>query len=544
MAKTTKVYLLNVPIERDYKHTLYFDNKESQFNFFVNKKVKSYEELSYQRKDKFIRVPAHFDDVLTCNYVLYQNPDFNNRWFYAFITDVKYVQSDRTDIYIETDCIQTWMFDIQINQCFVEREHVLDDTPGIHTFPEQLETGDYIINNKIPYKKLTYRGYIVGATTDLTKMDASEMSDRFTNIRGEIYNGIYSGVRYFYFNDTATIGDMLESAANDAKSDTIVSIFMVPKEFIVHESGKVIFSASPIQEEWSKSTGADIAQTPVNKPTLIDGYQPKNNKLFSYPYSYILMSNNAGGAAVYKYELFSGDSLCDFYINFALTPGCSIRLIPKNYNGTAQNNEEGLTGGKFPACSWTTDVYTNWLTQNAINYPVQLASGAVQAVSGAVSGAASGAVVGSAAGPVGTVAGAIGGGISGAAGGVLNIASTIGEKYQHSLQPPQAEGNLNSGDVSFANGDLTFTAYQMSIKAEYARIIDNYFSMFGYKVNRVKVPNKNHRRDYWYTKTIDANIDGDIPQQDLQIIKNAYNNGITFWKDINSMGNYTDNPII
>jgi hypothetical protein len=80
----------------------------------------------------------------------------------------------------------------------------------------------------------------------------------------------------------------------------------------------------------------------------------------------------------------------------------------------------------------------------------------------------------------------------------------------------------------------------MSIKSEYAKIIDNYFDMFGYKVCRVKEPNTNHRAKYWYTKTIDANIDGGVPGKDLQKIKEAYNNGITFWRYEGSIGIYKD----
>jgi hypothetical protein len=63
--------------------------------------------------------------------------------------------------------------------------------------------------------------------------------------------------------------------------------------------------------------------------------------------------------------------------------------------------------------------------------------------------------------------------------------------------------------------------------------------MFGYKVNRVKVPNKAHRSRFWYTKTIDVNIDGNIPNNDLQVIKNCYNNGITFWRNVAEIQNYS-----
>lgn len=552
MTKTTKVYLLNLPIERDYKHTIYFNNDDGngrtrQFEEFTKHKIKSYENFSYQRKDGIIRVPAKFDEVITCNYVLYQNPDFNNKWFYAFITDIKYVQPDRTDIYIETDCIQTWMFDIKIQPSFVEREHVKDDTPGKHTFPEQLETGDYIANKKIKYQKLVYRAFVVGSTIDL----AAPLSEKFPNVDGTLYNGIYSGIRYYYFKDSATLSDILLSVAEAGKSDGIVSIFMVPSEFLqsydtedfeprpLRNGEEVPFSVGPVTERWYSSgyLENEFIQEKITKLTTINGYEPKNNKLFTYPYSYILMSNNSGGAAVYKYELFSIDGVYDFYINFALTPGGSIRIIPKDYNGVEANNEEGLNAGKLPICAWTTDVYTNWLTQNSVNISVQLARSAYQMTAGAISSAAQGASSGNIVGAVGSAADSV-------ANGIFDIASTMGEIYAHSLQPPQAEGNINSGDVTMSNGDLTFTAYQMTIKAEYAEMIDNFFTMFGYKVNLVKIPNTNHRRDYWYTKTIDVNIDGNIPQQDLQIIKNAYDKGITFWRDTDLIGTYTKNPTI
>jgi hypothetical protein len=63
--------------------------------------------------------------------------------------------------------------------------------------------------------------------------------------------------------------------------------------------------------------------------------------------------------------------------------------------------------------------------------------------------------------------------------------------------------------------------------------------MFGYKVNRVKVPNKAHRGRYWFTKTIDVNIDGAIPMEDMQKIKDCYNRGITFWRNETVYQNYS-----
>ena len=101
----TKVYLLDVPLENDYKNTLYFGSSSAQQTYFSSRVRFTFTDFSYQRKDHFIRVPRQYDDVYKCNYVMYQNSAYSNKWFYAFITDIKYVDDGRTDVYIETDVI-------------------------------------------------------------------------------------------------------------------------------------------------------------------------------------------------------------------------------------------------------------------------------------------------------------------------------------------------------------------------------------------------------------------------------------------------------
>lgn len=79
----------------------------------------------------------------------------------------------------------------------------------------------------------------------------------------------------------------------------------------------------------------------------------------------------------------------------------------------------------------------------------------------------------------------------------------------------------------------------MSIKEEFARIIDDFFSMFGYKTNKVKIPNLTGRQNWNYIKTIDCNITGNLPQQDLQEIKDMFNNGLTIWHNTSTFLDYS-----
>ena len=209
-----------------------------------------------------------------------------------------------------------------------------------------------------------------------------------------------------------------------------------------------------------------------------------------------------------------------------MCPSGSGMMYPINYkkdSTTDAGYQWGLPLAKFPMGSWNSDAYTNWLTQNSINISASLASGATSVVLG-------GAM---AAGGLGV------GGTGSIVGGITSIANTLGQVYQHASVPRSISGQVNSGDMALANSKMSPTYYKMSVRYEYAAIIDSYFDMFGYKVNSVKVPNITGRTNWNFIKTIDCNVDGDIPQEDLDTIKKACNSGITFWHTPANIYNYS-----
>jgi hypothetical protein len=69
--------------------------------------------------------------------------------------------------------------------------------------------------------------------------------------------------------------------------------------------------------------------------------------------------------------------------------------------------------------------------------------------------------------------------------------------------------------------------------------------MFGYKVNALKIPELNSRLRWNYVQTIDINIDGGIPTDDMTRLKKIYNDGVTLWHNPSEFLNYElSNPII
>lgn len=129
--------------------------------------------------------------------------------------------------------------------------------------------------------------------------------------------------------------------------------------------------------------------------------------------------------------------------------------------------------------------------------------------------------------------------------GVGKVFNTIKQIYEHSFTPNSAKGNVNGGDLNFAQGQNTFFFYHKSIKQEFAKIIDDFFSMYGYKVNDVKVPNITGRLNWNYVKLLNPNIEGsNIPEAELNEYKKQLENGITFWHNPATFRDYTQSNTI
>ena len=528
----SKIILLKNPIEIDYANELTFNTATDQYNYFYSLTKLEFDKLTYQRKDNTCRIPTSnetggitFEDLLGYNYCMYQNTAFDDKWFYAFIKKVTFDNPGMTLIELETDVWQTWMFDITLKNSYVEREHVNDDTIGKNTVPEGVELGEYIINSHDADNYNNQLTYIIGSTVYANGLE---------HITGGIFNGIPSGIRYYRYDtigypaDTTTntfLGAL--NALQNGAGDAIVSLFIAPKWLAGGTSTNI-----PIANSNSPITN-DLT---VSRISTLNGYTPKCNKMLTFPYCYILVSNVSGQATVYHQEVWTANNNnMTLKMVGALTPGCSIKLYPYNYNGTADNYDEGISLGKFPQLNWATDQYTNWLTLNGMSLgAIKLNAEQAGYLKGAtnlalgVGGLATGNILG----------------IERIGAGVGDVLGTMQESYRHSLIPATINGSLNIGDVITASGENRFHIFKMTIKAEYAKIIDGYFNAYGYKVNSFKVPNVTGRTYWNYVKTIGCNIVGDIPQEDMNKIKKIFDSGITFWHDATKFLDYSQNNTI
>ena len=537
----TELRLLKCPLEQDNKHQLTFTNAEAQYNYFNGLTNLTADNFTYQRKDSIIRFTEHIDNLLGYNYVMYQNEAYTNKWFYAFITNMEYVNDKMTYITIKTDVFQTWQFDLIYKRSFVEREHVNDDTVGLHTVPEKLETGEYIVGTS---GNFDYSSPLTPVFNDWAiVMAVTPDSDLFPSVNNRWYGGVFAGTVFIEFSGTyvAQAGVFIRAMNAVSKLDAITSMFMYPKIAIDSESYSFTFGSTVVPCGLVKSS-EDAEQLTIgigNKPTTLGSYTPRNKKLLTSDYCYFLVNNGVGGTKKYNFEDFLDRDQGSYDINFEfianLTPSGSIMYAPRRYKGiTGINTLESFSGGKYPICSWSGDPYTNWLTQSGVNRAFTFGRDALGLTLGAGS-LALGAVTGN---PLLMMTGASGL-TTGATTTVNDIVSDVQAKKQHDIAPPELAGNEGLGDVVFAYQRTIPKYYYMHIKEEYAKIIDRFFDLYGYQVNDVKIPNITGRSNWNYVKTVNMNIEGDIPDSDIQEIKNIFNNGVTIWHKTNYYLDYS-----
>ena len=525
---SSNIYLTDVPWTNNYTDCLTFINETTQRNYFNSIIKKKFTDYIYLKKDNAIKVEGNIDDLIMYNYLFYENPSTNKR-YYCFITNMEYISENTTQIYFETDIWQTWCFQIAYKKCFVERCHVTNDSVGANTVPEGLETGEYICNSHVIddhiSDTLNDLTYVVSMAVDMSTIDLQAKTISPAGMHK--YNGIISGTMYYRYDFTGLISTVLEELTELNQLSAINGMFMAPKELAPY--GSTIEKPNQIPES---DTVQSYTNT-ISKQTTLNGYTPRNNKLLCHPYNYLLVTNNQGANEILHYEDFSTSS-CNFKINMALTPGCSIRMIPLNFKNISENDDYGINMGKLPICSYNVDMYTNWLTQNSVNTP----AGTITSDDVNIGSSLSGGIVGS----LGSLlTGDIGGTFNNLNSTFTNTFNAVLQNKQHNMLSGVSQGNLNSGDVCTSSGTNTYHFYKMSVRSEFAKIIDDFFDMFGYKVNRIQTLTVTGRPNWNYIKTINCNIGGNIPEFDLNKLKDIFNTGSTFWHNINTMYDYSQN---
>lgn len=532
------VYLMkNVPLDPTYQHTVLFSSKAAQeqaFMQFTSAEL-TFENLSYQRHGRgYLKIAKNVGKLLNCNYMMFRNYDSEtmnyDRWFYAFVTDVEYINENTTMVRYEIDIMQTWLFDYQLDPVFVEREHSSTDEIGDNRLDESIDYGDYVFRDFDILPPFKYEADNMGVAVYFT----SQIVDgKKVVYGGKCLQGVFTGGGYMYARSPSALEEWFNRNA-ELLPDNIIGICMIPKALAPEsDAGQTTFSPSPYRATFS----------PKSRFGTFDGYVPKNNKIRTFPYTGYYMTNGIGSSKIYHYEDFNDPTkIPQFRIYCNSLMGGDAFVAPVNYKGTKSipstagietesNFNEAISVGGFPMCSYSYDSFKAWWAQNQGSF--------LAGMTGQLTGAGSTGLVALAT-VANPVAGLVGAGIS-IFSAVTNALGTVRDKK---AMPGQLLGDA-SVNTAMGSGFFGIWGGEIRIRKEYAIIIDQYWSKFGYPCRKVKVPNRNARANWNYVKTVGCEFTGSIPASDAEAIKAIYDNGVTFWNDINNVGKYGDftNPI-
>lgn len=555
---STVKLLSGVPLDNSYRNTVVWDSATAQYNGFNAYTKYTLTNQSYQRVNQGIfRCDKPADSCYDCNYMMFQNTAYSNKWFYAFITSVEYVNNNMCKITFEIDIIQTWYNEWNFRSCFVERETTATDGMFEHLVNENFNLSDYVVTSYKPNLcslNTGMSGSVAIVLTTERKVDGVWKQSTAYEC-GKVVSSLY----FFGFdlaNGLTALNSFIEQYEEDGKSNAILSVYSVPryvlKDFTWTGNGSLIYNTS--------TKGYSKIDIDINNiyPTQLDGYVPKNKKLFSSPFCVVEVSNNNGSSQLYNtQDLTYENNNVKFTACCTMMPNGEIWLYPNNYKGIMNDVNMSVSIGNYPQGIITYDYFQNWWASEKIGFTTRTVNNIVNGASRILATPFNslksinavpmldGSISYSATGSVTSAVRSMGNAVIGTMNDIVqDTVSETGNIAQADIVPPQVIGSTSGFNMLLAVGRFDFNVMLRTLRKDIAKQIDDYFTVYGYRVDTLKVPNVRNRPHWTYIKTINCVIEGSMPSDDIANIERIVDNGITFWRNISEVGDYSlDNSI-
>lgn len=535
-----------------YNHTYRFYDRARQKDYLSTYTAFHQDSMMYIDIEKGVaRFPGRQDQYWNCDYCgIRVQPDSmssgnRKRWWFCFIDQIIYISDECFEVRFTIDHIQTWM--VQVLEAepymFVEREHIPFDTLYANTVPENIDIGtDYIYKNMMDGDWNNFGGIPLKDTDGyfhnflpviLANFEIGTRSD--LDFPGGVYNQLYIK-RFKNVNSTAEwgegISDFLAKLSGEEQLD-IVDIFMYPEAILPMK-----YTVNNLQ---TIRTSIAIPGRGNYNPWGDNTFKPKNNKLYTYPYCFNIVSNNCGQAVEFKNELFDvKNDKAYFAISGSFGPNAEFTCRPFDYNGLAEDYNSVVTLKGLPKCAWVTDMYKAYLAQNASSLAVENALNIAIAAKSINSIAAGTGLISTGGGAV-LSGGAAAAAISEGVGGLTSVAKSISRQLDATTMADKAHNAGLAVGAQYSQGKFQFSPFTAMIKPEFAQRVDDFFTMFGYQTNRLKKLKVNTRPKYNYIKGSNLCIRGNIPSVAADVWERVLAKGITFWEPGTPIGDYSVN---
>ena len=545
----------------DYNHTRYFANSDARDDYFDDNIAETVTPTQHIRIDQLeVKIPLPIEDIHGYTYMSIQNSkviassDTYDHRYYCFITDMEYVSDMCTLVSYQIDVMQTYCMDGLFSsnmayQCFVTRCHSLTDEVGDNILDEPFKVDDYIIMHDAGATVDLHTYYIVVGictaryTTPVT-IDGEEFDFRPT----EYNEGIFTGVRYYAFTlptDATKLNLLLKEF--DGHENEIVSIYSCPQAFInkssqLHHDSEISGVMSYVNSDFTD--GVNGSQNNEG----FEGYDPKNNKLFTFPFTKLRLTNLEGEHLDLAFELFTNPNNCGFVARAAFIGEPNVTISPCDYGKSFthapgwENHDYSLSMSNFCCGALANDAYASYLNKESLG-------SLIKCIAGTVASAGIGFMFGGGAGLVGALAtgASVTAKMAKSAHTAVQTAKVVGAgtalrgladmtadniRAKNTSSTPTAQNS--KGNVAQQNGFKSIHFQRMKIRRYLAEQIDDFFTMYGYAQNRLMNIGdylENNTRPYFaYVQTSNFSVMyGGFEQKYKMEIANIMNKGITFW---------------
>lgn len=614
-----------VPWDSSYSNVRLYSSVSDQYTDIASMMTITTSDYVYIGRNRTLKVSVHADRLYHVNYCAYRNESLTDGWIYCFVTDVAYINDQTTELTLETDIFQTYLYgtDWTIPPCFIERM----------TVPS--EDYKYLITSELDIPLITHatdeshRRFGYGGLVIMTAAYPDENNGVIDTVfnpngylgvpaRNIMYRGCYMGSNYYYCHNLSAAQFLLDALNKAGSIESVTGIFtlpdftnFLPPQFSQWDTGNDQWSEVTADTSHSGFfyTGATITQTNDTMPdtyssiqgattapargSTVGTYTPKNKKLLYYPYTKLLMTDYDGSTYEYRYDLFPGiDSASQqpqFRIKYIVNPRCEALVYPTTYAGASDNLDYGFVTKAGAMGSFSNNQYQTFLGQHggaivlgalstALMFvpgglalstgakELKAASGAMDAALNKVNSATTNASMQTAMRQFGRAEAANAKALStydmganmllgaGMAAGQQGI--SLGQQISVAGHQPTVQKGNADYSLMFQSNMQGVHFYRMQVIESQAMQIDEYFTMFGYSVERVESPDITSRPYFNYLKTVGATAKSyntvpsagtphsrgrGCPSDVLAVINARLDSGCTFWHTTTDFGDYSKN---
>lgn len=570
------LFIAGSGLSPSHAHTYRFRTRKEQRDFFDNLSQKSgmrYSQMTYQRiHSNVMRVFIPPGELYNCDYMMI-NPHRHDQvqddqwWFYAFILAVNYVNEGCTEVVYKIDWVQTYFVDyfVNMNTCFIVRHHSSDDMLFSNDASEGLELGAEYMYNELNWTNIN-RPFEILPDTDGTFKNwlpiavfPADKEQAFSYIPTSV-TALPNNLEYVIFRNKAYFDRWWEVIEGKRLAE-MVDFYMVP-EICLNDQAPGVDEIPSVPKGMNETTPIPgYVYNPWDENIIQgagDGLIPKNNKMYCYPYCFIYVTNSQGNSiTLMPQRCHRAHTEVTWGIRGTVSPNPQFTCEPYFYGGTISKGLFKLNLSSNIKVPWVTDAYKVYQSQNASSIEMQnvmnqrniewaTVAGGIQTGMHTANGIAS-AVTGAAmpiAGGTKMMQGA-----TQAVDSIINGYDQLWDAYEASYMfaakqqdtknLPDIVRNAGGSSIGYSLGQFGFRAYIGRISVQYARRVDRYFTMYGYKAGEYRKPNIFSRPHFNFLKATNVTSNKKVPAQARVEIENVLARGITFWDRNTTIGDYT-----